>query len=62
MGVKSELVLMCCRPTSNPSLLGLANNQATLELGNIPVKNVDEQQLRLEEDKLIALVSYFECF
>ncbi|KAJ8973659.1 hypothetical protein NQ317_011951, partial [Molorchus minor] len=41
-----------------PTPRGLADNQATLELGNIPEEDVDEQQLRLEEEKLIELVSY----
>lgn len=46
-----------CGSTSNPYLWGLADNQTTLELANIP-EDVDEQQLRLENEKLIELVFY----
>lgn len=62
VGVKSGLVPMYCRLTSNPSLLGLVDYQATLELDNIPEIDVDEQKQRLEEDKLIALVFCYEYF
>lgn len=54
--VKSELVLMFCRTASSPSLLGQAGSQVTLAVGNIPEKDVIEQQLRLKEYRLLALV------
>lgn len=61
-GVKSELVPIYCQLTSNPSLLGLVYYQAILELDNIPEIDVDEQKQRLEEDKLIVLVSFYTYF
>lgn len=57
-----ELVPIHYLQTSNVSLLGLSNNQATLELGNIPEEDVDEQQPTLEEDKLTVPVFCFWSF
>jgi len=45
--VKSELVPIYRQLASNPSLLGLADYQAILELDNIPEIDVVEQKQKL---------------
>ncbi|XP_018575250.1 ras GTPase-activating protein 1 [Anoplophora glabripennis] len=50
---------MYCQLTSNTSLLGPVDYQATLELDNIPEIDVDEQKQRLREDCTRLLLPMF---
>lgn len=54
--VEYGLAPVHCQLASNPVLLDPVHCQATLKPGNTLDRNVAEQKLRLEEDKLIAHV------